>query len=172
MNNSTFKRLISYTFKYKLSFLVSIFGFIVFALADIAAVEWIRRIIGYINNSETSLKSFLALSLIFIATARGIGFFIGNYFMSRVGFGVVHDLRSLLFKKLHNLPKKYFDLNQSGQLINRITFTTTQVSEATSNAVKVIIKTGYTLVTISGKSSLGNSLYAFIPSARKINIRK
>ncbi|MGB1927428.1 MAG: hypothetical protein ACPHL6_12895, partial [Rubripirellula sp.] len=30
-------------------------------------------------------------------------FFVGNYFMSRVGFGIVHDLRAELFQKLHDL---------------------------------------------------------------------
>ena len=77
---------------------------------------------------------------------RGIGFFIGNYFMSKVGFGIVHDLREELFKKLHELPKSYFDSNQSGQLINRITFTTTQVSGAASNAVKTLIREGFLLI--------------------------
>ena len=78
--------------------------------------------------------------------ARGIGFFIGNYFMSKVGFGIVHDLRAELFHKLHDLPKSYFDSNQSGQLINRITFTTTQVSGAASNAVKTLIREGFLLI--------------------------
>ena len=78
--------------------------------------------------------------------ARGIGFFVGNYFMSKVGFGIVHDLRAELFHKLHDLPKSYFDSNQSGQLINRITFTTTQVSGAASNAVKTLIREGFLLI--------------------------
>ena len=86
------------------------------------------------------------MSLIFIAIGRGFGFFIGNYFMSRVGFGIVHDLRAELFQKLHDLPKSYFDANQSGQLINRITFTTTQVSGAASNAVKTFVREGFLLV--------------------------
>mgnify|MGYP003301373877 FL=1 len=114
--------------------------------ADIAAVEWIRQIIGFIQNSDSELQQFLALSLIGIATARGIGFFVGNYFMARVGFGVVYQLRDQLFQKLHQLPKKYFDLNQGGQLINRITFTTTQVSGAASNAIKTIIREGFLLI--------------------------
>ena len=88
----------------------------------------------------------MALSLIIIAIGRGLGFFIGNYFMSRVGFGIVHDLRAELFQKLHDLPKSYFDANQSGQLINRITFTTTQVSGAASNAVKTFVREGFLLV--------------------------
>ena len=146
MKEGSLKRLLGYTFRYKWSFLISVIGFIGFAFADIAAVEWIRRIIGYINSEEQNFNSLLALSLIFIATGRGIGFFIGNYFMSKVGFGIVHDLREELFKKLHELPKSYFDANQSGQLINRITFTTTQVSGAASNAVKTLIREGFLLI--------------------------
>ena len=146
MNNGSLKRLLGYTFRYKWSFLISVVGFISFAFADIAAVEWIRRIIGFINSDEENFSSFLALSLILIALGRGIGFFIGNYFMSRVGFGIVHDLREELFSKLHNLPKSFFDTNQSGQLINRITFTTTQVSGAASNAVKTLIREGFLLI--------------------------
>ena len=140
------KRLFSYTFRFKFSFILSIFGFILFASADIAAVEWIRRIIEYINSDQEDFSLYLVLALIFIAMGRGAGFFIGNYFMSRVGFGIVHDLRSELFSKLINLPKNFFDQNQSGQLINRITFTTTQVSGAASNAIKTFVREGFLLV--------------------------
>jgi subfamily B ATP-binding cassette protein MsbA len=146
MKTGSLRRLLGYTFRYKWSFFIAVLGFISFAFADIAAVEWIRRIIGFINSEEENFNSLLALSLIFIALGRGIGFFIGNYFMSKVGFGIVHDLRSELFEKLHDLPKSYFDGNQSGQLINRITFTTTQVSAAASNAVKTLIREGFLLI--------------------------
>ena len=140
------RRLFSYTFRFKFSFFISIIGFLMFAAADIAAVEWIRRIIEFINSDKTDFSIYLVLALIFIALGRGTGFFIGNYFMSRVGFGIVHDLRSELFIKLINLPKLYFDQNQSGQLINRITFTTTQVSGAASNAIKTFVREGFLLL--------------------------
>ena len=140
------RRLFSYTFRFKFSFFISIIGFLMFAAADIAAVEWIRRIIEFINSDKTDFSIYLVLALIFIALGRGTGFFIGNYFMSRVGFGIVHDLRSELFIKLINLPKLYFDKNQSGQLINRITFTTTQVSGAASNAIKTFVREGFLLL--------------------------
>ena len=146
MKEGSLKRILTYTFRYRWSFITSVFGFIIFAAADIAAVDWIRRIISYINSEDDSLNTILALSLIFIAIGRGLGFFIGNYFMSRVGFGIVHDLRAQLFQKLHDLPKSYFDSNQGGQLINRITFTTTQVSAAASNAVKTFVREGFLLV--------------------------
>ena len=143
---SPLRRLFSYTFRFKFSFIFSIFGFVLFASADIAAVEWIRRIIEYINSDQDDFSIYLVLALIFIAIGRGSGFFIGNYFMSRVGFGIVHDLRAELFSKLINLPKNFFDQNQSGQLINRITFTTTQVSGAASNAIKTFVREGFLLI--------------------------
>ena len=143
---SPLRRLFSYTFRFKFSFIFSIFGFVLFASADIAAVEWIRRIIEYINSDQDDFSIYLVLALIFIAIGRGSGFFIGNYFMSRVGFGIVHDLRAELFSKLINLPKNFFDQNQSGQLINRITFTTTQVSSAASNAIKTFVREGFLLL--------------------------
>ena len=52
MNNGSLKRLLGYTFRYKWSFLISVVGFISFAFADIAAVEWIRRIIGFLNTGN------------------------------------------------------------------------------------------------------------------------
>ena len=146
MKQSSLKRIFSYTLKFKWSFFISVLGFIAFAAADIAAVDWIRRVISYIDSGDNSLNTLLSLALIFIAIGRGIGFFVGNYFMSRVGFGIVHDLRADLFQKLHDLPKSYFDANQSGQLINRITFTTTQVSAAASSAVKTFVKEGFLLI--------------------------
>ncbi len=146
MKPRTLRRLFGYTLRYKWSFFISVIGFLAFAAADIAAVEWLRRIIAFINSDTNELHTILALSLIFIAIGRGFGFFVGNYFMSRVGFGIVHDLRAELFKKLHLLPKSYFDNNQSGQLINRITFTTTQVSGAASTSVKTLVREGFLLI--------------------------
>ena len=78
---SNIKRLFSYTLRYKLSFTISIIGFLIFAAADVAAVEWIRRVIEFINSSDVVNPLFIAIALILIAFARGLGFFIGNYFM-------------------------------------------------------------------------------------------
>ena len=61
MKKSLYSRLISYTFKHKGLFFLSIFGFFLFAAADISAVEWLKQVIAYIN--ETSSNSFNPLNL-------------------------------------------------------------------------------------------------------------
>jgi ABC-type multidrug transport system fused ATPase/permease subunit len=67
MKSGSLRRVLGYTYRYRWSFLISVIGFISFAAADIAAVEWIRRIIGYIDSNDESLNTLLAMSLIFIA---------------------------------------------------------------------------------------------------------
>ncbi len=108
MKTGSLRRILGYTYRYKWSFLISVIGFITFAAADIAAVEWIRRIIGFFESEDKSLSTLLAMSLVFIAITRGLGFFVGNYFMSRVGFGIVHDLRAELFQKASRSTKIIF----------------------------------------------------------------
>ena len=108
MKKSLYSRLISYTLKYKGLFFLSIGGFLLFAVADISAVEWLKQVIAYIN--ETSTNSFnplyLAVFLGVIAVIRGIGFYVGNYFMANVGLKVVHNLRRDLIKSLLYQPMK------------------------------------------------------------------
>ena len=70
MKTGSLRRILGYTYRYRWSFLISVIGFISFAAADIAAVEWIRRIISYIDSDDESLNTILAMSLIFIAIGR------------------------------------------------------------------------------------------------------
>ena len=102
MKNGNLRRLLGYTFRYKWSFFISVLGFISFAFADIAAVEWIRRIIALINSEEQQFGTILAVSLIFIALGRGIGFFIGNYFSQVINnfcsfFDIFSSIKSTTF---------------------------------------------------------------------------
>ena len=102
MKKNLYTRLLKYTFRYKGLFSLSILGFFLFALADISAVEWLKRVIGFINSEEESILNplNLALLLLFISTIRGVGFYIGNFFMANVGLKVVHNLRQDLIGSL------------------------------------------------------------------------
>ena len=148
MKKSLYSRLISYTFKHKGLFFLSIFGFFLFAAADISAVEWLKQVIAYIN--ETSSNSFnplnLALFLGFIAIIRGVGFYVGNYSMANVGLKVVHNLRKDLINSLLYQPMSFFDQASKGEIVNRIIFTTNQITGAATNALKIIAKEGFLLL--------------------------
>ena len=148
MNKSLYTRLLGYTFKHKGLFFLSIIGFILFAAADISAVEWLKQVISYINESnENPLNPLnLALFLAFISVIRGIGFYVGNYFMANVGLKVVHSLREDLISSLLYQPMSFFDQASKGEIVNRIIFTTNQITGAATNALKILVKEGFLLV--------------------------
>ena len=148
MNKSLYTRLLGYTFRYKGLFCLSIFGFFLFSAADISAVEWLKQVISYINeNNENPLNpANLAIFLAFISIIRGIGFYVGNYFMANIGQKVVHNLREDLISSLLYQPISFFDQDSKGEIVNRIIFTTNQITGAATDALKIFFKEGFLLV--------------------------
>jgi subfamily B ATP-binding cassette protein MsbA len=148
VKKNLYTRLLKYTFRYKGLFSLSILGFFLFALADISAVEWLKRVIGFINSEEESILNplNLALLLLFISTIRGVGFYIGNFFMANVGLKVVHNLRQDLIGSLLLQPMSFFDQASKGEIVNRVIFTTNQITGAATNALKILAKEGFLLI--------------------------
>ena len=57
-------RLLSYVLPYIPLFIVSIIGFAIYSGSQVAATEWLKRVISYINNSNQSeLLSPISLAL-------------------------------------------------------------------------------------------------------------
>ena len=75
-------RLLSYLTPYLLYFFVSILSFAVYAGSQVAATEWLKRLIDFVNNPIEEYRWILPLALFLIALLRGISFFIGNYLLS------------------------------------------------------------------------------------------
>ena len=139
-------RLLSYVLPYIPLFLLSILGFAIYSGSEVAATEWLKRVIDYVNNPEGDLRLVLPLALIAIAFIRGFGFFVGNYLLSSISNRLVHNLRSELFIKLTVLPSSFYDEHSSGHLISRITFNVMQVTGAATNALKIFIREGLLVI--------------------------
>jgi subfamily B ATP-binding cassette protein MsbA len=139
-------RLLSYVLPYIPLFLLSIVGFAIYSGSQVAATEWLKRVIDHVNNPVEDLRLLLPMALIAIAFIRGLGFFIGNYLLSSISNRLVHNLRTELFEKLTVLPSSYYDEHSSGHLISRITFNVMQVTGAATNALKIFIREGLLVI--------------------------
>ncbi len=139
-------RLLTYVLPYIPLFIVSILGFAIYSGSQVAATEWLKRVIDYVSSPEGDLRLVLPLALIAIAFVRGIGFFVGNYLLSSISNRLVHNLRSELFEKLTILPISFYDAHSSGHLISRITFNVMQVTGAATNALKILIREGLLVI--------------------------
>ncbi|MDD1014134.1 lipid A export permease/ATP-binding protein MsbA [Pseudomonas rubra] len=151
-------RLLAYVRPYIGLFLLSILGFLIFASTQPMLAYILKYFVDGLANPEArlfpgnpylgELQLLQAVPLLIVAIAvwQGVGSFLGNFFLARVSLGLVHDLRVVLFNKLLDLPNQYFDKNNSGHLISRITFNVTMVTGAATDAIKVVIREGMTVV--------------------------
>jgi len=126
-------------------FILGIVGFVVFALTQPLMAWLLGEITDAINDQDNEARYVIPLMAIGIIFVRGIGTFIGDYGMARVAFGVIHAQRQELFNHLTTLPNAYFDSYNSGALISRITFDVMQVTQAVTDALKILIREGATV---------------------------
>ena len=151
-------RLLGYVRPYVGMFLISILGYVIFASTQPMLAGILKYFVDGLSNPDVvlfptvpylrdlQLLQTVPLLIVLIAAWQGVGSFLGNYFLARVSLGLVHDLRIALFNSLMVLPNRYFDSHNSGHLISRITFNVTMVTGAATDAIKVVIREGLTVI--------------------------
>ncbi|SDT95431.1 lipid A export permease/ATP-binding protein MsbA [Halopseudomonas salegens] len=145
-------RLLSYVKPYWLAFAISIFGFMIFASSQPAMAGMLKYFVDGLTEGNDA--KFFGVALIWgfplfiiaVAFYQGVGSFLGNYYLAKVSMGVVHDLRTALFDNLLKLPNSYLDNNNSGHLVSRITYNTTMVTGAATDAIKTVFREGMTVI--------------------------
>jgi len=145
---SVYLRLLSYVKRYWLYFLFSILGFLLYSGTQ-PALAWVTGwLTEAIYKPDESAKYLIPLTLIVIYFVRGLGSFIGTYFLAKVSENVVHTLRCEIFERQMELPKTFYDNNNSGHLISLIIYNVTRVTGAATDAIKVIIREGIAVIAL------------------------
>ena len=126
--------------------MISVVGFLIYAVTQPLFAVLIRHIIDTLQTESREGIESLPLILIGLISVRGVGSFLGNYFLAQVSCNVVHVLRCEIFNKYLYLPTVYFDENNSGYMMSRITHNVGEVTRATTDSARTIIREGLTAV--------------------------
>lgn len=137
-----YKRLLDYVRPHWRAFVLAVVGYAIYAASSTALAEMMKRLIDGIQNPDAAFRLFLPMFVVGMFAARGLGTFLGTYFMSQVARNVVHSLRCDVFNHMLHLPGRFFDEHSSGQLVSRVTYHVEQVTGAASSAVTVILREG------------------------------
>ena len=142
-----YKRLLSYT--PWTAFFMSLIGFSLYSIANVSVVQLVAYLVDSLQGDPADtagwamgkLQEWLTLNAIdnqqFVPTAivvivliRGVGTFIGNYFIHFAANSMIYSLRVELFDRFLNLPSSYFDNHPFGHLVAKLTYHVTQVTGA------------------------------------------
>ncbi|MBU2886604.1 lipid A export permease/ATP-binding protein MsbA [Gilvimarinus agarilyticus] len=141
-------RLLAYIKPHWLSFLISVLGFIVYSASQPAMAQYMEYLLNFIEAEARGplwQPSVIIVAIIFV---RGLGGFVGNFYIAKVSFRIVDTLRVKLFNHMVYLPGEFYERNDSGQLISLINFNINNVTTASTQALKTIIREGTTVVAL------------------------
>ena len=143
---ATYFRLLKYLFRYRFTFLFSIFGYVLFALSQPAMAKLMETIIEAINAKDPAARYTLPLLAIGIFAVRGLGQFIGSYYNAYVGAKIVLDIKSEVFSHLVLLPESFYADATKGTLLHRLNSGVERVRACVTNALKSIISEGLSVL--------------------------
>lgn len=144
----SYKRLLSYVASYWMVFVVAILGFALFAISQVAFAKMVEYMVEGVEQNDANIRYIVPALVLLISLARGVGFFLGNYGIAYVARHVVHDLRVAIFDKLLVLPAAYYHRHASGTLLSKLTFNVEQITGAATDALKILVREGLTIVLL------------------------
>jgi ATP-binding cassette, subfamily B, bacterial len=153
----TVKRIFTFAKPYRTSIIIFLITVVIDAALVVATPLLLLRLIddGVIPKNS-ALVTQLALFVGLIAIADAGMSMLGRYFSSRIGEGLIYDLRSLVFAHVQRQSIAFFTRTQTGALISRINsdvmgaqqaFTAT-LSGVLSNVVSLFL-VGVTMMILS-----------------------
>jgi subfamily B ATP-binding cassette protein MsbA len=143
-------RLLNYVKPYWKIFALSLFGYLIFAATQPMFASLMKYMVDALQAKHREAVYWIPLATVGIVLVRGIGSFLGGYFIALVANHVVHKLRCEVFNHYTRLPSNYFDSHNSGSLISPITYNIVQVTGAATSAVKIIVREGFTVIGLLG----------------------
>lgn len=148
-------RLIPYLSRYRGLVVGAVFALVLSAATTLALPLAVRRMVdhGFAAADGAFINNYFGM-LFGLAVLLAIASALRYYFVITVGERVVADLRRDVFARITTLSPAFFDVNQSGEIVSRLTADTTQIKSAFGSAASQALRN-----TILCLGAIGMMLY-------------
>nr|WP_317199008.1 lipid A export permease/ATP-binding protein MsbA [uncultured Psychrobacter sp.] len=148
--HKTLLRLLRYLKPYWWALMLTVLGFAINAGTEIWVAKLLQYITDAINQSDRSKQNLFPLLIVLLFLVRGIGSFLGNYFTALVSRNLVYKLRVEVFNKLLRLPSAFYLANPAGTISSKLIFDVEQVTAASTDSLKTLLRDGLTVIALMG----------------------
>ena len=146
----TLLRLLSYLKPYWWALILVIVGFAINAATEIWIAKLLQYITDAINQNDRSKQAWFPALIIMLFFVRGLGSFLGNYYSALVSRNLVYKIRVEVFNKLLRLPSSFYLANSSGTIASKLIFDVEQVTAASTDSMKTLVRDGLTVIALLG----------------------
>lgn len=146
----TLKRIGSYAVPYKASLTLFLITVVIDAFLIVATPLLLRRLIdeGVIPKNTESVTN-LAIAVGAIAVADALFSMAGRWFSSRIGEGLIYDLRKQIFEHVQKQSIAFFTRTQTGALISRLNSDVIGAQQAFTSTLSGVISNLLSLILVA-----------------------
>ncbi|MGR8946543.1 MAG: lipid A export permease/ATP-binding protein MsbA [Gammaproteobacteria bacterium] len=146
-----YRRLIRHIKPYWRVFALAIVGMVALASTEWMLPALLKNLIDeQFDAPETSPSLIIPALLIALFLVRGVLSYISTVALHWISHRTVMDLRQAMYRQLITLPAGFFDRHASGGLITKFTFDVTQVANATTRVLTVLVKDSAVILALLG----------------------
>jgi subfamily B ATP-binding cassette protein MsbA len=140
-------RLLRYVKPHRGPFALALLGMMLVAATEPALPAILKPLLdGTFVEKDERIMRWTPFVIVAIFVVRGIAEYVAQYAINWVGNRVVMDLRNAMFDKLLELPAPFYDNHPAGNLMSKVTFDVTQVTNAATTVLTVIVRDGLAAV--------------------------
>ncbi|MBB3524569.1 ABC transporter transmembrane domain-containing protein [Rhizobium sp. 268] len=134
-------RLMPYVMRYRGLVAGALTSLALAAITSLALPLAVRRMIdhGFTQSDGRFINSYFAMLMI-MAVVLAVASALRYYFVITIGERIVADLRRDVFSHVTRLSPSFFDVNQSGEIVSRLTADTTQIKSAVGATASVALR--------------------------------
>ncbi|HJR15062.1 MAG TPA: lipid A export permease/ATP-binding protein MsbA [Rhodanobacteraceae bacterium] len=144
---SAYRRLLGLLRPYKLVVGVTLVAMVMDAVCMTLFAREVKPLVDKLFvDRDPHVVFWMPIIIVGIFFVRSIAVYVETYGSAYVGRGVVQDMRRRIFDKYLHMPAAFFDRESSGQQISRITYTSEQIAQATTDSAKIAVVDGLTVV--------------------------
>jgi ATP-binding cassette subfamily B protein len=145
----TLKRIFSFALPYRKFLAIFIFTVVIDAILIVATPLLLRSLVddGVIPG-RPDIVTRLALIVAALAIADAAFSMMGRWFSSRIGEGLIYDLRSQVFEHVQKQSIAFFTRTQTGSLISRINSDVIGAQQAFTSTLSGIVSNSLTLLLV------------------------
>lgn len=146
----TLKRIFSFARPYRKYLFIFIGTVIIDAILVVATPLLLRLLVddGVVPGRSDVVTKF-AFIVALLAIADAIFSMLGRWFSSRIGEGLIYDLRSQVFEHVQRQSIAFFTRTQTGSLISRINSDVIGAQQAFTSTLSGIVSNALTLVLVT-----------------------
>ncbi|OCI93210.1 ABC transporter [Rhizobium sp. AC27/96] len=134
-------RLTPYLKRYRGMVAGAIIALVIAAVTSLALPIAVRRMIDHgFDAADRGLIDSYFIAIMAMALILAAASALRYYFVITIGERIVSDLRREVFDHVTRLSPSFFDVNQSGEIVSRLTADTTQIKSAVGATASVALR--------------------------------